>query len=117
MNATRHTLVACRVRTATAFWPRAVGLLGRRCLPADEGLLFPACRSIHTWGMRFAIDVVALDADWTVQHCVPQLGPWRLFCAAPPAWAILELAGGALAPSGTQVGDRLLWLPPEPEGG
>ena len=39
---------------------RLVGLAGRRSLPRGRALLFPRCRSVHTFGMRFALDLVWL---------------------------------------------------------
>jgi len=75
-------------------WARMRGLLGRTSLEPDEGFFIPACSSIHTWGMRFPIDVVFLDAQMRVWRVVSGLRPWRLaWC--PGAKAVLELAAGA----------------------
>jgi uncharacterized membrane protein (UPF0127 family) len=51
------------------------GLLGRRSLPPGEGLLIAHCGSIHTVGMRFAIDVVFLDRSWRVCRVCRNLRP------------------------------------------
>ena len=51
-----------RIHVARSFLQRARGLLGRAPLAADEALLIRPCSSIHTFGMRFAIDVVFIDA-------------------------------------------------------
>lgn len=109
-NSTRQTLVAARVVVARSWPARLRGLLGRRALLKDEGMLFPACRAIHTWGMQFALDVVALGPEGRVVQCVPQLPPWRLFQAGPTCWAILELSAGALCDSGTTPGDGLIMV-------
>ena len=83
-----------------------VGLLNRKALAADEGLLIDRCYGIHTVGMRFAIDVVFLDRDLHVLRAVDALRPWRA-CAVPKAVYVLELAEGAIGRSLTKAGDQI----------
>jgi uncharacterized membrane protein (UPF0127 family) len=80
------------------------GLLGRRSLAADEGLLIRPAGSIHMLFMRFAIDAVFCDRDLRVVAIRRGLRPWR-FAAAKGAHVVVELAEGAAA--GVDVGDRL----------
>jgi uncharacterized membrane protein (UPF0127 family) len=82
------------------------GLLGRRSLAPDEGLLIRPCSSIHMWFMRFPIDAVFLDGELTVLKVVEHLKPWRM-SAKRGAKAVLELPAGAVEWRGLQVGDRL----------
>lgn len=84
-----------------------VGLLGRASLPAHEGLLLEPAWSIHTWFMRFPIDVVFLDGDGRVVRVVERLGPWRL-ASARHARAAIELAAGVAARLDIHEGDQLL---------
>ena len=58
-------------------WARMWGLLGRRSLPWGEGLLLRPAASVHTFFMRFPIDVVFLDRELTVLGVTPELRPWR----------------------------------------
>lgn len=95
-----------RVELARRFWPRLVGLLGRRALAGDQALLLAPCNNIHTFFMRFAIDVVFLDRQGAVLAVVPALRPWRV-AAARRAHACLELAAGGAQRFGLQVGRRL----------
>jgi uncharacterized protein len=85
---------------------RMRGLLGRRSLPAGEGLLLRPAPSIHTAFMRFPIDVIFLDRNLRVVKLVEHLRPWRS-AAARGARAALELAAGEAAVRGIEVGDRL----------
>ncbi|HZB06921.1 MAG TPA: DUF192 domain-containing protein [Thermoleophilaceae bacterium] len=56
-----------RVIVAASAWQRVRGLAGRHTPPEGSALLFPRCRSVHTFGMRFPIDVVFLDRwGWPV---------------------------------------------------
>ena len=89
---------------AESFAARMRGLLGRRALPAREGMLIRRESSVHTFFMRFAIDVVFLDADERVLRIDANVGPWRLK-ACRGARSVLELAAGASA--GLSVGDRI----------
>src|SRR5437868_5912697 len=88
------TVVCARCQVATSAWARTRGLLGRGSVAPDEGLLIRKAGSVHTFFMRFAIDVVFLDPELAVVRVVPGLGPWRV-AGARGAKAVLELAAGA----------------------
>lgn len=87
---------------------RMRGLLGRRPLAAGEGLLLAPCTSVHTFFMRYSIDLVYLDHDGRVLKVVPALPPWRL-SAARRAHATLELAAGGALAAGLHPGRRVLF--------
>jgi uncharacterized protein len=91
-------------------WRRLRGLLGRRGLSPDQGLLLRPVNAIHTFFMRFAIDVVFLDRDYVVVKVVNDVRPWR-FCAARSAKVVLELAAGVAAGLQLSVGERLVPVP------
>lgn len=88
---------------------RLRGLLGRRELPRDEGLLLCPSPSIHTWFMRFPIDAVFLDAHLRVIGVAPDLAPWRI-AARRGARAVLELAAGEAARRRLEAGASLVLL-------
>jgi uncharacterized membrane protein (UPF0127 family) len=83
-----------------------LGLMGRRALPAGEGLLLTPAPSIHTGFMRFPIDVIFLDRELHVLKLVEELRPWRM-AAARGARSVLELAPGEVGRRGVEVGDVL----------
>jgi hypothetical protein len=82
------------------------GLLGREGLRSGEGLLIRPANSIHTFFMRFAIDVVFIDRAGVVLKVVSALRPWRLAGSRGARFA-LELRAGEAAVRGIQPGDRL----------
>jgi uncharacterized membrane protein (UPF0127 family) len=82
------------------------GLLGRRSLDSDEGILLRPAGSVHTFFMRFAIDVLFLDRDLVVVGIEPELRPWRT-AGRRGAKSVVELAAGECARRGVVVGDRL----------
>lgn len=91
---------------AQTMWTRLRGLLGRRELARGEGLLLVPCNGVHTFGMRFAIDVVFLNKSGTVMQCVENLHPGR-WARAPGACMTLELRAGSVRDAALKQGDRL----------
>jgi uncharacterized protein len=85
---------------------RMRGLLGRDAIARDEGLLLRPARSIHTWFMRFPIDVVFLGRDGTVVGVRENVRPWRT-AGGRGTRSVLELAAGECARRGIVAGDRL----------
>src|ERR671930_2016312 len=85
---------------------RLRGLLGRRELPAGNGLLLRPAPSIHTWFMRFPIDAVFLSADLEVLGVRSEMPAWRM-AGGRGARAVLELAAGEAARRGVTAGSRL----------
>jgi uncharacterized membrane protein (UPF0127 family) len=85
---------------------RLRGLLGRRELPAGEGLLLRPSGSIHTAFMRFPIDAVFLDRGLTVLSVARNVAPWRL-AGKRGARAVLELAAGEADRFCLEPGERL----------
>ncbi len=99
--------VVCEQCVLADSYPRRLrGLLGRSDLPAGEGLLLRPCGSVHTWFLRFPIDVVFLDRELTVLRVLSRMGKWRM-AGARGAKAVLELAAGEAEARGVRPGDRL----------
>jgi uncharacterized protein len=73
---------------------RLRGLIGRADWPAGVALRLAPCRSVHTFGMRFAVDLVWVDGRGRVVRVDRGVRPWRLrSCRA--ARSVLELRAGA----------------------
>jgi uncharacterized protein len=86
---------------------RKKGLLGRDTLRDGNGLVIAPSQAVHTFGMRFPIDIVAVGRDGRVIKVREAVGPRRLVFALT-AFAIVELPAGACARAGVSPGDRLL---------
>lgn len=106
-NHSTGSLVADRVTVADTRVSRAIGLLSRRGLEPGEGLWIVPSRGVHTFWMRFTIDVVALDRDGVVVDAVPDMNPWRIRLPRRGTAGVLELEAGALRRTGTKLGDRI----------
>ena len=97
-----RAVLGIEVPVATGFSARLLGLAGLPSERAGVGLLLPRCRSVHTLGMRFALDLIFLDRDDRVVGVVHAIGPGRVV-AERGASAVLELQaagrGGGVRPA------------------
>jgi hypothetical protein len=105
-NVTRGTVLATRLEAAHTGPTRRKGLLGRDGLAAGEGLWISPCESVHTFFMRFPIDLVYLDRAHRIKKTRNAVGPWRL-SACFSAHSILELPAGTIRETQTERGDTL----------
>lgn len=100
-------LLADRAHVARSWRERMVGLLSRESLPPGEALIFPGCHSIHTVGMRFAIDVIFVNRQWRVVAVQAAVAPGRLLLPVWNAWGVIEMAAGTMDRVELRVGDQL----------
>ena len=107
-NASLGTVIADKVGVAATRATRAVGLLTRSGLEPGEALWIVPSRGVHTWGMRFTIDVLALDEEGTVIDCVSNLRPWRMRLPRKGTAGVLELPAGTVEASRTSLGHRVV---------
>jgi hypothetical protein len=98
-------VLAHRVEAALDRASRNRGLLGRDGLD-DTALILAPCSAVHTFFMRFPIDVAFVDRDGVVVKVTSNLRPWRV-AGAWRAFAVCELASGTLGRAGTRRGSRL----------
>jgi uncharacterized membrane protein (UPF0127 family) len=106
-NTSLNTVIADRVGVAATHASRAIGLLARAGLEPGEALWIVPSRGVHTLGMRFTIDVVALDEAGTVIDLVSNLRPWRVRLPRRGTAGVLELPAGTLEASRTSVGHTI----------
>ena len=105
-NQTRNTILADAAEVADTGKKRRIGLLKHDRLDPGEGLWIVPCESVHSFFMKFAIDLVYLDRHKKVRKVRHRMVPWRL-SACLTAHSILELPAGVVAASGTRKGDQL----------
>lgn len=112
-NVTRGSILADRVEVADHGAQRSKGLLGRAGLGAGEGLWILPCEAVHTFGMRFPIDLVYIDRKKRVKKVRSDVVPWRM-SACLSAHSVVELPRGTVRASQTSSGDSLEFSPAEP---
>jgi len=95
-----------------AFEPaaRRKGLLGRNSLAHGSAMVIAPTNAIHTFWMRFAIDVLFVRRNGTVVKVARNVRPWRAVVGLR-GYAVIELPAGALAPGDVTVGDVLALRP------
>ena len=107
INLTKNVVVGTRIRVADNAIARFVGLLGSQSLEPGCGLLIEPSSGIHTFGMRFPIDVVSLDAHMRVHGTWEKLGPFRFAAIHWRTRRVLELPVGTIGTSRIEVSDQL----------
>lgn len=112
-NVTRGTVLGSEIRLADTGWSRLIGLLGNSSLSPGSGLLIQPSSGVHTFGMRFAIDVIALDRKLRVLGVWENLGPFRIAAVSLKTQRVLELPAGSIRRTRTQAGDQLALFEPE----
>jgi len=109
-NTTSGRVVVSRLEAAFDSATRKKGLLGRDRLEPGGGLVIAPCGGVHTFFMRFPIDVLFVARDGRVVKVRPAVKPWRLALAVT-AFCVIELPAGVAAACETRAGDRLELLP------
>src|SRR5260370_39480327 len=104
-NRTRGATLGSDVRLADTARARRTGLLKRDKLNPGEGLWIYPTQAIHTFGMRFPIDLVFIDRQMRVNRIYHKLAPFRLTSLVWSAQTLLELPPGSLAGTPTAVDD------------
>jgi uncharacterized membrane protein (UPF0127 family) len=110
VNTRTNEVLATRLEPAFDSATRKRGLLGRDALDPEAALLIAPCSSVHTFFMRFAIDVIFVDKSGRVRKTYAAL-PARRIAFAWGGFVAIELAAGALAAHDVKAGDVLALTP------
>ncbi len=105
VNRSKQATIADRATAARTFHERLRGLMFRPCLAPGEALVLVGDNSIHTFFMRFPIDVLYLDCDGRVLRLEEAMPPWRVGPVVGGCRFIVELPPGVIRATGTAVGD------------
>jgi uncharacterized protein len=108
-NLTRGTSIGTEIFSAETSSERRTGLLKHTSLPEGAGLWIVPCEAVHTFFMKFAIDLVYIDRERRVRGLVRALRPWRMSMCFP-AHSVIELPPGTIGRTGTRKGDQLEFL-------
>jgi len=108
-NRTRRTYLATALSVADTHWSRLRGLMGTAAADfrAGQGLWIVPSHGVHTFAMRFPIDVLYLDGNKFVVHVEQNLKPWRVAPVRARAASVLELPTETLRSTGTVLGDEI----------
>ena len=98
--------VARTLITAFDSASRRKGLLDHASLADGSAMIIAPSSAIHTFAMRFTIDVIFVSRDGRVLKVRPHVKPRRI-AGAWRAFAVVELPAGTIERSDTRAGDRL----------
>ena len=104
-NSTQNNLIADNVKVAENFFTRSVGLLSKKTLSQGEGLVIKPCCSIHTFFMRFAIDVLFVDRSNKIIAMYENVKPWRILPLHIHSYYVAELSAGSVCDENISEGD------------
>ncbi|MDD5196830.1 MAG: DUF192 domain-containing protein [Candidatus Omnitrophota bacterium] len=108
INQTRSSVLADDTIIADTFFRRVRGLLGKNSLNQGQALILNPCNSIHTYFMRFPIDILFVDENNRVLQIITDLVPFRFSPLFFKSRLVIELPAGTIRSTATSQGDKLI---------
>lgn len=105
-NLTKDVALGNSVEVADTSAKRRTGLLKHPSLPEGHGLWIVPSEAVHTFGMRFSIDLAFLNRQRKILKIRKDMGRRRIALCLR-AHSVLELPAGTLDRTGTEAGDQL----------
>ena len=106
-NSSNNNLIAADVKVAQNFITRSIGLLSKTSLSANEGLIIKPCCSVHTFFMRFDIDVLFVNRKNQIVAVHENVKPYRILPIHPTSFYVIELAAGSASAKNIIKGDLI----------
>lgn len=106
-NLNTGEILAEQVTEARTFARRLKGLMFTKALPQTACLHIEPCRSVHTFFMNYAIDVLYLDRNRTIVGIESRIKPGRLGAVIKNTASVVELPGGSLEQTRTKIGQTV----------
>lgn len=100
-------LIGSNVRVANSFFKRFKGLLGKKSLSVGEGVLLNPCRQVHTWFMKFPIDVIFINKQGRIIHLISGMQPGNVSPYIKRSYQVLELPDGVITTNKLTKKDEL----------
>ncbi len=100
-------VIATDIETAYSFWPRFKGLMLRKDMPEGSALHISPCPSIHTFFMKFSIDILYLNRKNEIIGMERALSPGKVGKRFTGGHSVIEFPAGSLHNSAVHVGDAL----------
>lgn len=102
-------MIAKNVSKANNFYKRLKGLLCKKDLGSEDGLLIYPCKQVHTFGMKFCIDAVFLSPSLTVMHIEHNMPRGKISKYVKGANQVLELKGGTAKEKNISLGQTIIF--------
>lgn len=108
-NQSKSVVIASNVERATSTLARMKGLLGKKSMDRGYGLWIVPCKSIHTFFMKFPIDVLFLSPTNRVVKLMESVQPFRISSWVSSAQSVLELEAHTIQNTNIAVGDQVIF--------
>lgn len=106
-NSSKNNLIADDVKIAQNFFTRSFGLLLRKSLSENEGLIIKPCCSIHTFFMKFNIDVLFVNKQNQIVALYENVKPRRILPIHLNSFYVIELASSSISAKNIEKGDLI----------
>lgn len=110
-NSSKNSIILKDAKVAENFFTRSVGLLSKKSLNEGEGLIIKPCCSIHTFFMRFNIDVLFINKKNEVIALYENVAPWRILPIHPTSHYVIELFANSITEKSIEKGDAVTLAP------
>ena len=104
-NSSKNNLIAGDVKLADNLFSRTIGLLSKKSLSEGEGLVIKPCCSIHTFFMRFEIDVLFVNKKNEIIALYENVKPWRILPIHLTSHYVIELPARTITAKEVEKGD------------
>lgn len=108
INVKNNAILADKAEIANNPLKRMKGLLGKSEFSQGSALILDPCDSVHTFFMRFAIDIIFIDKNNSVVKIISSMKPYRLSGIYFKSRLAIELPSGKTLATNTQLGDKIL---------
>lgn len=105
VNKTKNTIIASKGELADKLLSRIIGLIGRKTISSDEGLVITGCRSIHSFFMRFPICAIFINKNGKVVKVLNNFKVNRISGYYYKADKVIELSPWRAKETNTEIGD------------
>ncbi len=106
-NSSKNNLIADNVKSAENFFTRSIGLISKKSLSDSEALIIKPCCSIHTFFMRFKIDVLFVNKQNQIVSLYENVKPWRILPIHLGSFYVVELAAESISNKNIEKGDLI----------
>ncbi|OOM80581.1 hypothetical protein CLPUN_12470 [Clostridium puniceum] len=107
INKNNNKLLANRVIEAGTFITRLKGLMFEKRLEDNTAMFIYPCNSVHTYFMKFSLDILFVSKEFKVLHLVENMKPGNISCFVRKSMGVLELPAGTIKKTNTKKGDFL----------
>lgn len=104
-NSTQNNLIAQDVKVAKSFFTRSIGLISRKSISEAEALIIKPCCSVHTFFMKFDIDVLFVNKKNEVIALYERVKPWKILPIHAGSHYVIELKSGQITNKNINKGD------------